>query len=347
MAGYEGPDLIESICEGKGSRFNGITCEFYTCLERICSLLQQQRLDDFWNLGRCAYIILQTIEEGCLKTLHEIYEGLPLSDSIDYDMQAVIQRLKQQRLESGFNLAVWHRYVYTTLYREIRKQLTFLPDKKHCGTCKHISKTNAYVCMERGEIRSDLDFRCPKYHPKASLSEPPETEACQNCENLSRKTYFCYARAEKRNKTDEICEHYSQDISADFVSLDDDRPNSEGANSQYVDHLLYEISQEDEYSSDNPEASLLPQDELETLRRLLQERIESAPAGTKKHEMYERQYQLFMIVLFKLYDDMPEEDAIKSVAQEYDVKEWTVKRDMKDVREFLKNVPEYQTRASS
>ncbi|PIE33289.1 hypothetical protein CSA56_12535 [candidate division KSB3 bacterium] len=347
MPGYEGPDLIESICEGKGTRFNGTVCDFYTCVDRICSLLQRQQLEDFWNLGRCAYIVLQTIEECCLKTLHEMYEGLPLGDSIDYDMQSVVQRLKQQHLEFGFNLAVWHRYVYTTVYREIRKQLTFLPDKKHCGTCKHISKTNGYVCMERGEIRSNLDFRCLKYQPKAVLSEPPEVETCQNCEHLSRKSYFCYARGETRNKTDEVCEQYSQDISANFVSLDEERPNSGGAASQYVDHLLYKINQENEYFSDAPDAALLPQDELETLQTVLQDRIESVSAGTKKHDMYERQYRLFMTLLFKLYDDMPEEDAIKSVAQEYDVKEWTVKRDIKDVREYLKNVLEYQARTSS
>ncbi len=347
MAGYEGPDLIESLCEGKGTRFDGTVCEFYTHLERLCSLLEDQRFDDFWNLGRCAYIILQTIEDGCLKTLHEIYEGIPLGDSLDYDMQSVIQRLKQHRLESGFNLAVWHRYVYTTVYREIRKRLTFLPDKKHCGTCKHLSKSNAYICMERGEIRLHLDFHCPKYHPKTSLSVRPKLETCQNCEHLSRKTYFCYARGEKRNKTDEVCERYRQDISADFVSLDDDRPNSEGASSQYIDHLLYEIDQANDFSSDNPQTALLPQDELETLQRLLQERIESVPLGTKKHDVYERQYQLFMTLLFKLYDDMPEEEAMKSVAREHDVREWTVKRDIKEVREFLKNVLGYQNRASS
>jgi hypothetical protein len=56
--------------------------------------------------------------------------------------------------------------------------------------------------------------------------------------------------------------------------------------------------------------------------------------------MYERQYQLFFSFVFKLSEDIPEEDALKDVAEETHLKEWTVKRDIKDVREFLKNVLE-------
>ena len=133
----------------------------------------------------------------------------------------------------------------------------------------------------------------------------------------------------------------------DFLSLDDDRPNSEGVSSPYPDHVLYEISQTNEYSVTDPQTALLPQDELETIETLLQERIESVLPGTKKHDVYERQYRIFMTILFKLYDEMPEEDAIKSVAQEHDVKTWTVRRDLKEVREFVKNVLEDQNRASS
>ena len=149
MAGYGEHDLIEDICEGKGVRFDGIPCEYYTFLERVCALLKQQKLSEFWEQGRCAYIILQLIEEGCLKTFRELYDGIPIGDSVDYDMQAVIQRLKHQHLETGFNLAVWHRYVHTTVYREIRKQLAFIPDKKFCGTCKHLpNRARIFVCNE-------------------------------------------------------------------------------------------------------------------------------------------------------------------------------------------------------
>ena len=339
MVQHREPDLIERICEGKGRRFDGIPCEYYIFLEKICRLLQQHKLDEFWEQGRCAYTVLQLVEEGCLKSLREVYDGIPLGDSIDYDMQAVIQRLKQQHLETGFNLAVWHRYVHTTVYREIRKQIDFIPDKKHCGTCKHLSKSTSYVCLQRGEIREDLAYVCQKYRPKSTFSEPPEREQCSTCDSLSRKSYFCYKRAEKRNKTDAICEYYSQEISSNMVSLNNGPVTSEGsANTQYLDRLLYEISQTNGDYANSPETQLSSQDELLFMQKVLQERIETVSSGTKKYEMYERQYRLFISLLFKLYEDMSEEEAIKSLAQEYHLKEWTIKRDIKDVREFLKNV---------
>ncbi len=341
MASTKEPDLIESICEGKGLRFHGEPCEFYTFWEKICALLKQHKLEKFWDDGRCAYIILQIIEEACMKTLHEFYEGLPLDDALDYDMQAVVGRLRHLELESGFNLAVWHRYVYTTVYREIRKQLSFLPDKKHCGTCKHISQSSAYVCLDRNEIRDDTEYVCEKYRFKTSLLEVPEKESCASCGKLSRKSFYCYRKSEKRNKTDVTCEFYSQNISADFVSLNDEpiRQN-DGPNTQFADRLFYEIERANEEGLDSPEEQLVYQDELMFIRHALQERIEKAPSGSKKHEMYERQYQLFFSFVLKLYDEIPEEDALKDVAEESQLKEWTVKRDIKDVREFLKNVLE-------
>jgi hypothetical protein len=341
------PDLIESICEGKGRRFHGEACEFYTFWEKICALLKQHKLEEFWDEGRCAYIILQIIEEACMKTLQELYDGLPLDDAVDYDMQAVIGRLRHLELESGFNLAVWHRYVYTTVYREIRKQLPFLPDKKHCGTCKHISRSSAYVCLDRNEIRDDLDYVCEKYRLKNSLSEVPERESCASCENLSRKSFYCYRRSEKRKKTDATCEFYSQNISADFVSLNDEpMSGNDGPNTQFADRLFYEIECVNEEHSDSPEAQLASRDELFFIRNVLQERIDTAAIGSKKREMYERQYQIFFSFVLKLSDDIPEEDALKDVAEESHLKTWTVKRDIKDVREFLKNVLEGENHVS-
>ncbi len=342
MAGYREHDLIEDICEGRGIRFHGVSCEYYTSLEKICTLLQQNKLEEFWEHGRCAYIILQIIEDACLKTLRELYNGLPVGDAVDYDMQAVVDRLKHQHLETGFNLAVWHRYVHTTVYREIRKQVAYIPNKKHCGTCKHLSKSSSHICMRQGEIREHPEQTlCPKYQLKTSLLELPETKTCLTCELLSRKAYFCYHHAEKRNKTDTVCENYSQEIAVDFIPLHNVPTNSSGIeHPQYLDRLLYEISLTNERSLDNPEAQLVPQDELMRIQDELQTRIESASGGSKKREMYERQYHLFTLLLGKLYEDISEDDAVKSLAQEYHLKEWTVKRDIKDVREFLKNVLE-------
>ena len=341
------PDLIESICEGKGHRFHGEACKFYTFWEKICILLKQHKLEEFWDEGRCAYIILQIIEEACMKTLQELYEGLPLDDAMDYDMQAVIGRLKHLELESGFNLAVWHRYVYTTVYREIRKQLPFLPDKKHCGTCKHISQSSAYVCLDRNEIRDDLDYVCKKYQLKDSLSEIQDKKSCATCDNLSRKTFYCYRRSEKRKKTDATCEFYSQNISADFISLNDEPVSgNNGPNTQFADRLFYEIERANEELLDSPEEQLADRDELLFIRSALQERIDTAAAGSKRREMYERQYRLFFNFVLKLSDDIPEEDALKDVAEESQLKTWTVKRDIKDVREFLKNVLEGENHVS-
>jgi len=330
------PDLIENICEGKGTRFHGVQCQFYANLVRECDLLKGQQIQIFWDYGRCAYIVLQIVEESCMKTIHEMYADLISDDTVDYNMQAVVERLKHQELTAGFSLPVWHRYVYTTVYREMKRQLPMLPDKRHCGTCKHLSKSTDYICERRREIHSSLRI-CDEYARKPETLDALDNVDCTTCQFLSRKSYFCYFHKEKRNKTDDLCEHYSADIVADFISLNDDAVNDNAAHqSSQPNRLLHEISQIQVQNTLSAEAQISAEDELNHIRMLLQDRIETATSGSKRREMYERQYELFFQIVMKMCDeDLEEDDAIQAIAKEFEIKEWTLRRDIRDVREFL------------
>ncbi len=335
------PDLIDNICEGKGNRFHGVQCQFYANLARECGLLKGQQLQVFWDRGRCAYIVLQIVEEGCIKTIHELYADLVPDDTFDYNIQAVVERLKQQELTAGFSLAVWHRYVYTTVYREIKRQLPMLPDKRQCGTCKHLSKSTDYICELRREIHSSLRI-CEGYAREPGTLDAVNDLDCSTCQRLSRKSYFCYVHSEKRNKTDDPCEKYGADIVADFISLNDDAAADENAErqSQQSNRLLNEISQIRTQTVLSVDAQIAVEDELSHIQALLQDRIETAASGSKRREMYERQYELFFQLVMKMCDeDLEEDDAIQAVATECGIKEWTLRRDIRDAREFLaKNV---------
>ncbi|GAK50167.1 hypothetical protein U14_01394 [Candidatus Moduliflexus flocculans] len=336
MSKQTSPDLIENICEGKGTRFHGVQCQFYANLARECDLLKGQQIQVFWDHGRCAYIVLQIVEEGCMKTIHEMYADLIPDDAFDYDIQAVVHRLKHQELTAGFSLPVWHRYVYTTVYREIKRQLPMLPDKRHCGTCKHLSKSTDYICEHRHEIHASLRI-CDEYARKPDTLEVVENIDCMTCQHLSRKSYFCYFHREKRNKTDDLCENYSAEIVVDFISLNDDATDENAAHqSPQPNRLLHEISQIQAQTTLSAEDQVSAEDELNHIRTLLQDRIETAAAGSKRREMYERQYELFFQIVMKMCDDdLEEDDAIQAIAKEFGIKEWTLRRDIRDAREFL------------
>lgn len=336
MSKQTSPDLIENICEGKGTRFHGVQCQFYANLARECDLLKGQQIQVFWDHGRCAYIVLQIVEDGCMKTIHELYADLVTDDAFDYDIQAVVERLKHQELTVGFSLPVWHRYVYTTVYREIKRQLPMLPDKRHCGTCKHLSKSSDYICERRREIHSSLRI-CDEYARKPDTLDVVENVDCATCQHLSRKSYFCYFHREKRNKTDDVCENYSAEILVDFVSLNDDTTDENVAHhSPQSNRLLHEISQMQAQTAFSVEAQVAAEDELNHIRTLLQDRIETAASGSKRREMYERQYELFFQLVMKMCDDdLDEDDAIQVLAKECGIKEWTLRRDIRDAREFL------------
>ncbi len=104
--------------------------------------------------------------------------------------------------------------------------------------------------------------------------------------------------------------------------------------------MFYKISQQCEEYAETPETYLIPQEIFGTIRSVLQQRIDETPPASKKHEMHKRQYEVFLNLVFKLYENIPEDEAIQTLVQEFHLKEWTIKRDIKDVREFLKNVLE-------
>ncbi len=160
MAEQKEESLISKVCGGKSKEFANTPCQYYEAdKKKGCQLLQEQKMDAFWQKCRKAWEIFYNIE----KTLHEKFRGkYPAVDEDVFNYKDVISRINAHRLRIQ-NLAGWVGNVRTTIYREKRRalyKLGLVPEKNRCGTCKHLPKFKPYFCPKIQEIRRKTDKIC-------------------------------------------------------------------------------------------------------------------------------------------------------------------------------------------
>jgi hypothetical protein len=147
---------ITSLC-GKNKRFGDVPCKHYNHENKQeCFLLKEKELDDFWKHCRCALELIETAEK---KSREKIQMGAEAC----MDIKKIIEKSKNNPMSKGHNLAVWNRYVKTTVYREIKQDLIrkkIIPGKKQCGSCKWFSKTKPYMCSQTGILKKKTDKIC-------------------------------------------------------------------------------------------------------------------------------------------------------------------------------------------
>jgi len=310
MAEARNDTLIGPICEGKSARFDGQACQY--CDKRQCRLLRDHRMEEFWKDCRAAWDIFYTRVRVCLEELQTSYSVAIVDEGEAFDFQGVSERLKNQHVNTP-NLAAWSAIVKTTVYREISRRFQYdgrIPEKRQCGTCKHVPES------------------------------PP---------------YFCTKKEEIRKKTAPPCEEYSPVI-PDFIPIhaplapQDDKDNPSNARLQLE---IYNAAQtaRNEFSA-TPESILIEKERLQesplfTMHELLRQRINQQKPGSKRRQIYARQYEiLIMLQQLMCEKKMSEKAAKKAVLEAFvfdgkRINEKQLERDLAKIRDFLKGKMSY------
>ncbi len=298
MIGNKRGDLIESICGGAGRKFNGKPCRYYVQIPtKQCQLLKARKMDVFWEQCRGAYLIFYDTVQVLSKMFKVRYPGLPIDEAEDFDFEGVIRRLQQQDIPLE-NLTVWRKYVNKTVYLEIKKALS-----------------------KRGLV--------------------PEKKNCGSCKYLSpSKPYICTKTGHPRKKTDPPCETYGPDI-AYFLSIDEKTSPGDGSNHQRSDRLLLEMITVKNQEPNTPETLIIAKEEqkrsaLSMIIAMLAQRPGHKESGSKKRKKYARHYEVFINLVHLLAKGVPRESVIKHLAKRFTVNEKTIRRDIIEIRNFLR-----------
>jgi len=298
MKGNKRADLIDSVCGGAGRQFNGRSCLHYAqAPAKQCKLLKTRGMKAFWKQCRGAYFIIYDIVNVWNKKFKARYSGLPIDEAEDFDFEAVISRLQMQDIHME-NLAVWYAYVNKTIYLEIKKTLG-----------------------QRGLI--------------------PEKRNCGSCKYLSRsRPYICDKTGKSGKKTEPPCELYSLDI-AYFTSIDNQTSSGNDGNQRRLDRLLLKMMTAKRQTPDNPETVVIEKEErkrsaLSTISMMLAQRPDNEKPGSKKSKKYERHYAVFTNIVHLLAQGALKEEAIRCLAKRFSVNEKTIRRDIAEMKEFLR-----------
>jgi len=156
-----------------------------------------------------------------------------------------------------------------------------------------------------------------------------EKRACGNCTAFPESPpYICASKGEKKKKTDPPCESYKLKLPSIIIAVS-----------------LNEKIDIPDPSSENKEEEF-GNDQMSCIIDLLIARMKQEAPKSKKREVCKRQYELFVAFLHELSEIEPEADLkdmikqradmIKKLAQKFKFDEKTVRRDIQDIREFLK-----------
>jgi hypothetical protein len=265
--------------------------------DKQCRLLKQHHFHQFWEQCRGAYFLFYDMVRVWHTKFHTWYPGLPIDEAEDFDFPGVVRRLQQQHIQTD-NLAAWYKYVNKTVYLEIKKRL-----------------------IQRGLV--------------------PEKKNCGSCRFLSDlRPYFCANIEETRKKTDPPCENYSPRI-AYFRSLDEDSSHQPGEALHRSDRLLLEMINKVSPVISTPESIAIMEEEqaqpaLTIITAMLAKRPEGEKIGSKRRKRYMRHYTVFTNILGLLSQGFPKEDAVKRLAEKFAVNEKTIRRDIDEIKTFLR-----------
>jgi hypothetical protein len=160
-------NVIKFTCEGTGKRFKGQSCPYYASKKRICRLLREQRMGEFWKTCRGAFEILYEAVNTWSKKFQAQYPDLPIDEAEYVDFEDIMRRLNIYQPDEK-NLNVWHKYVHRTVYLELKRNLVnqgLIPRTNTCGTCKHLTKSKPYICTQTGETKKKTHCPCEEYSP--------------------------------------------------------------------------------------------------------------------------------------------------------------------------------------
>jgi len=196
MSEFPKIDLVRKYCGGAGRRFAGIVCEFYIQITGLCKLLENEKLEFIISKGRCKpYDHIVSAVKKCVKKFADMIRTNDLHGYANTISFEVVERIKERKLEKGFNLPTLYGYIRRTAYTEVYNQLINDKDlvRRLCGNCAYLSAIKPYRCQcvgdsnggtqnEKYEVeRKKIDKACD-FFVKIEI----EVSYDQN-ENLSKK----------------------------------------------------------------------------------------------------------------------------------------------------------------
>lgn len=152
-------DLVRKYCGGAGNRFAGIVCEFYIQLTGLCKLLDAKKLENIISKGRCKpYDHIASAVIKCLKKFADMIRTTDIQSYADSISFNVLERIKEKKLEKGFNLPTLYSYIRRTAYTEVYQQMFKEKDlvRKQCGNCSYLSAIKPYKCQNVGSPNNGM-----------------------------------------------------------------------------------------------------------------------------------------------------------------------------------------------
>jgi len=189
-------DLVRKYCGGVGERFAGVVCDFYIQLTGLCKLLEVEKIKIIFLKGRCKpHDHIVKAVKRFLRKYKEMIGSDNLESYTDTISFQVFNRIKEIKLDKGFNLPTLYGYIRKSAYNEVNQQL--LSEKilvrRQCGNCVYLSAIKPYKCQCVGNSISGTqnehyEFERKKIDKACDFFVRKEVElSYDQSENLSKK----------------------------------------------------------------------------------------------------------------------------------------------------------------
>ena len=148
-------DLVRKYCGGVGERFAGVVCEFYIQLTGLCKLLEVEKIKIIFLKGRCKpHDHIVKAVQRFLKKYKEMIGSDNLESYTNTISFQVFDRIKESKLDKGFNFPTLYGYIRKSAYNEVNQQLINekLLVRRQCGNCAYLSAIKPYKCQCVGDL---------------------------------------------------------------------------------------------------------------------------------------------------------------------------------------------------
>ncbi|MCP4345467.1 MAG: hypothetical protein GY795_08065 [Desulfobacterales bacterium] len=296
-----------NICESKKDI---IPCEHYNIALKECILLRDRKLQEIFQNKRCnpSQIIHNTVSYLLNKRYKSITRGkVDPGEHIErlvFEIQNKI--IKKAEFKKGFSRPYLLSYIKRTSYIEVLillQQEGVLPKGK-CGNCIHLSLSMPYTC-QREKLFPDKQGEPYKPNPWYGKNRSPD---------------------------DRKCESGFEPVYTDEYTEDDLQDSSPGDYNRTPWDIIFERMENEQTAHSN-------MIEMMHGTKCLDMRVQNAADGNTRQK-YERQYIIYSNLTHLCHEGTSLEKGLETIAGRLGVSLRTVKRDWKDIKEYLakKNV---------
>lgn len=294
-------DVIRLFCEGYEDRFKKVACKYY-------------------EHSRC--ILLGKETEKCKAlSCHQLREH--------YDAKNDAMKYR----------CLLRKPVMELFLKECRyDNFKLLDDTSKCHSASMIKTYNGVddlqdvVFVKLTEVLTNVELETPLLSvwigyvkiiaERAVIKILYGKKECGSCKYFSESSKYCYKKQVRRNKTLKPCEDYVKPFK-ETVSMDTDEDD---------DNSLKDTIPSNDPSS---ETVVSDKDAVFVMKKLLSERIDKEAYKSKRRQICQRQYDLFVNFFHLLSEGVEDKDAKKMLAEKFHIEPKTISCDFSDIRNFL------------